>query len=106
MGVSSSEPSQQSSPCTDSSFLLVLLPPLLLSCLMLAMPDMQALLPLTHTLPMELPQLPMLVLPMLPQLLHLLPLLLPMPVLDFQKPVLMLFPSETGCRGSHRRADC
>merc|ERR1711892_185216 len=67
MGVSSSEPSQQSSPCTDSSFLLALLPLLLLSCLMLAMPDMQALLPLTHMLPTELPQLPMLVLPMLPQ---------------------------------------
>merc|ERR1712071_520770 len=85
----------QSSPCTDSSFLLALLPPLLLSCLMLAMPDMLALLPLTHMLPMELPQLPMLVLPMLPQLPPLLmPLLslLPMPVLDSQKPVLMLFP--------------
>merc|ERR1711942_6237 len=73
MGGSSSEPSQHSSPCTDLLFLLAL-----------------ALLPLTHMLPTELPQLPML----LPPQLLLLPLLLPTPllVLDSPKPLPMLFP--------------
>merc|ERR1711936_628993 len=92
MGVSSSEPSQQSSPCTDSLFLLALLPLLLLSLihkwhmltvLLMAM-DMLALLPLTHMLPMVL--LPLWLMPMLP------PSLLLMPVLDSQKPALMSFP--------------
>merc|ERR1712013_240665 len=98
MGVSSSEPSQHSSPCTDLLFLLALLPlpPLwlilrwpMLTALLMAVLTL-ALLPLTHMLPMELPQLPML---LLPQLL-LLPSLSPMPllVLDSPKPLPMLFP--------------
>merc|ERR1712106_107363 len=103
MGISSSKPFQPSSPCTNWSFLPVLSPPWLLKpswlmpiiWAMLAMPATLVLLPLTHMLPTELPQLPMLVLPMLPQLLHLLmplPSLSLMPVLDSQWPVLMLFP--------------
>merc|ERR1712083_1218616 len=111
MGVSSSEPSQHSSPCTDLLLLLALLPlpppwlilrwPMLTALLMAVLTP--ALLPLTHMLPTELPQLPML---LLPQLLLLLPLLLPplptllplslLPlsplVLDSQKPLPMLFP--------------
>merc|ERR1719370_924441 len=58
-----------------------------------------ALLPLTHMLPTELPQLPILLLPqlllLLPSLLPMLPLLLlplPLLVLDSQKPLPMLFP--------------
>merc|ERR1711982_286304 len=100
MGVSSSEPSQHSSPCTDLLFLLALLPlpplwlilrwPMLTALLMAVLTP--ALLPLTHMLPTELPQLPML----LPPQLLLLPLLLPTPlpllVLDSPKPLPMLFP--------------
>merc|ERR1712128_64914 len=96
MGVSSSEPSQQSSPCTDSLFLLALLPQLLLSPIprWLMLTDLlmavltPALLLLTHMPLTELPLLPMLDLLLLPSLL---PQLL-MPVLDSQKPELMPFP--------------
>merc|ERR1711970_177379 len=98
MGVSSSEPSQHSSPCTDSLFLLALLPlpplwlilrwPMLTALLMAVLTP--ALLPLTHMLPTELPQLPMLLLPQLLLLLLLLPL--PLSVLDSQKLLPMLFP--------------
>merc|ERR1712203_781240 len=101
MGVSSSEPSQNSSPCTDLLFLLAMGPlpplwliprwPMLTASLMAVLTP--ALLPLTHMLPTELPQLPMLLLP--PSLLPMLPLLLlplPLLVLDSQKPLPMLFP--------------
>merc|ERR1712013_310809 len=102
MGVSSSEPSQHSSPCTDLLFLLALLPlpPLwlilrwpMLTALLMAVLTL-ALLPLTHMLPMELPQLPMLLLPQLLLLPLLSPTLLPLPllVLDSPKPLPMLFP--------------
>merc|ERR1711875_76516 len=96
MGVSSSEPSQHSSPCTDLLFLLALLPlpplwlilrwPMLTALLMAVLTP--ALLPLTHMLPTELPQLPML----LPTLLPLLLLPLPLLVLASPKPLPMLFP--------------
>merc|ERR1712013_303685 len=105
MGVSSSEPSQHSSPCTDLLFLLALLPlpplwlilrwPMLMALLMAVLTP--ALLPLTHMLPTELPQLPMLLLPQLLLLPSLLPTLLPplpppLLVLDSPKPLPMLFP--------------
>merc|ERR1712026_41954 len=90
---SSSEPSQHSSPCTDLLFLLALLPlpplwlilrwPMLTALLMAVLTP--ALLPLTHMLPTELPQLPMLLLPQLP-------LLLPLLVLDSPKLLPMLSP--------------
>merc|ERR1711887_492605 len=110
MGVSASEPSQHSSPCTDLLFLMGLLPlpplwliprwPMLTALLMAVLTP--ALLPLTHMLPTELPQLPMLLLPqllLLPLLLPPLPMLLPLSllplllsVLDSQKPLPMHFP--------------
>merc|ERR1712115_635911 len=101
---SSSEPSQHSSPCTDLLFLLALSPlwlilrwPMLTALLMAVLTP--ALLPLTHMLPTELPQLPMLLPPqllllplLLPTLLPLLLLPLPLLVLDSPKPLPMLFP--------------
>merc|ERR1711962_192129 len=94
MGVSSSEPSQHSSPCTDLLFLLALLLiprwPMLTASLMAVLTP--ALLPLTHMLPTELPQLLMLLLPSLLPMLPLLLLPLPLLVLDSQKPLPMLFP--------------
>merc|ERR1711872_115156 len=109
MGVSSSEPSQHSPPCTDLLFLLALLPPppprpTLLSPTPMALPMVLptlALLPLTPMLLMEL-LLPLLLLPLLltsPPVPSLMPsLLLSLTALDSQRPLDMLFPQSDRSR--------